>query len=206
MRRNKITWDRRTGMREGLFYFNEDPGPHIGAIDWAKYDTFISHKGDDLNLAVQIGELLHVQDINGYLDHWDPAVDGDSPELEEYLRHVIRETPSILAVITERTTTSWWVPFEVGVARETDSVIATFLQINENRNYPRELPSYLKNWPILATRRELVDWGKELADSRIPSITGKSVFREQAVRMASGFPSAREIDRLERAGIVRFVS
>ena len=205
MRRNNTTWNRGTGLREGHFYFNEDPGPNVGTIDWNQFDTFISHKGDDLQLAIRIGRLLHTLDINGYLDHWDPAVEGDSPDLEQYLRYVIRETPSILAIITERTTDSWWVPFEIGVARETDSAIATFLQVNENRNYPRELPSYLKNWPIFATPDELVTWGRDLAESRTRTITGKSVFREQAVRMSAGFPPSREIDRLEREGVVRFV-
>ena len=50
----------------------------------------------------------------------------------------------LLAIVTENTPLSWWVPFEIGVARETDSLIATFLEVNRVSTVKVELPSYLK--------------------------------------------------------------
>ena len=71
---------------------------------------------------------MYENGLNSYLDLWDSEEDGDFPELEVHLR----ETITLVAVVTEHAPTSWWVPFEVGVARETESQIATFLSVNES--------------------------------------------------------------------------
>ena len=111
-------------------------------------------------LPKEWGDLLHSWGLAGYLDRWDPAVDGDSVELEIHLRSVIRDTPCILAVVTENTPLSWWVPFELGVARETNSQIATFLLVIEDSGRQVDLPSYLRKWPILASGTELRELGR----------------------------------------------
>ena len=148
----------------------------IEVLDYKQYDTFISHKGDDTKLAIAIGGLLNKEGIRGYLDRWDSEVTGDSPALEIYIRKVIRDTPSILAVVTENTPLSWWVPFELGVARETDSQIATFLHVSENSRNVVTLPSYLKNWPILAAASELAEWANDMESARQVSSMGRSGF------------------------------
>ena len=48
-----------------------------------------------------------------------------------------------MAVVSEKTKQSWWVPWEIGVATEKDYPIATFAGDNT------ELPEYLKKWPYL---------------------------------------------------------
>ena len=204
MRRQITVWEQ-AGPSDINLFVNEPAGPNARFVTNTDYDTFISHKGQDLNLAVALGALLHANGINGYLDRWDPAVDGDSIELEEHLRGVIRDTPSILAVITENTTTSWWVPFEIGVVRETGSQIATFIEVDENRTYPRELPSYLQAWPILASYPEVVAWAKSLI--RLPPQpphTQRRILMEDTSRLSSALGSNREIHRLQREGKVRF--
>lgn len=204
MRRQITVWDS-AGRRNSNHFVNEQAPPGSGIITYTDYDTFISHKGDDLSLAEILGMLLHVSGIKSYLDQWDPEVDGDSIELETYLRGIIRDTPSILAVITENTTTSWWVPFEIGVARETESHIATFIQVDENRTDPKELPSYLRAWPILASYNEVTAWAASLI--RLPAqganIRQRLVMKE-AAQLPTSLTSDREIDRLEREGKVRF--
>ena len=103
MRRNIITWDRPSGRQTFQLFVNE-PAPFTqGSIDYRQYDIFISHKGDDTPLAEYAGGILYENGLSVYLDRWDPAVDGDSSELESHLREIIRETPSILAVVTEHT-------------------------------------------------------------------------------------------------------
>ena len=206
MRRTTHTWNTSTGRQESQLFVNEDPGYDVPILNPREYDTFISHKGDDIDVAVQVGDLIHLCGLNGYLDHWDPRVDGDSPELESHLRDVIRQTPSILAIVSESTVTSWWVPFEIGVARETKSVIATVLAVDENRATAMELPSYLKTWPILASAEELRDWAVDLANSRVKGTVGKTIFLEKAYEMSASSQTERAIDRLEREGKVRFVS
>ena len=206
MQRTTYTWNANTGRQESRLFVNEDAGPNPTILDPSEYDIFISHKGDDMELAVEVGGLIHVCGLNGYLDHWDPMVDGDSPELEIYLRNVIRQTPSILAIVSESTAMSWWVPFEIGVARETESVIATMLTVDENGSTAMELPSYLKTWPILASAEELKDWAIDLANFRVKGTVGKTVFLEKAYEMSATPQPERAIDRLEREGKVRFIS
>ena len=204
MRRNIITWDRPSGRQTFQLFVNE-PAPFTqGSIDYGEYDTFISHKGDDMALAERAGGILYESGLNGYLDRWDTTVDGDSPELEAHLREIIRGTPSILAVVTEHTPTTRWVPFELGVARETDSQIGTFLWVDERANNVVRLPSYLATWPILTSESELADWASVLSVAKQRSASGRTVFSEQTVRMSASTYGRGGINRLERLGKVRF--
>ena len=205
MRRDITTWDRPSGRRSFRLLINE-PGQHTeGSITFGEYDTFISHKGDDTTLAENVGDVLYKQGVNGYLDRWDPRVDRDSPELEVHLREIIRETPSILAVVTEHTPLSWWVPFELGVARETSSQIATLLWVDETNNQRVDLPSYLRTWPILTSEGELEGWARQLAASIYASMQGRAVLLEKAVQMSADSRGLQGIDRLINSGKVRFV-
>ena len=84
--------------------FVGEPAPTgASTITYSTYDVFISHKGDDMRIAETVGDALQHSGLSGYLDRWDPAVEGDSPELEIYLRCIIRETKTILAIVTENT-------------------------------------------------------------------------------------------------------
>ena len=151
MQRSVVTWHSPIGKQPARLYVNEQAPLLKSTIDYQQFDSFISHKGDDTEIAEEVGDILYENGLNAYLDLWDPEVDGDSPELEVHLREVIRETISLVAVVTEHTPTSWWVPFEVGVARETESQIATFLSVNELSRNVVDLPSYLMNWPIMTS-------------------------------------------------------
>ena len=199
MRRDVIAWGRHGG-RETYQHFVGEPAP-IGAstITYSTYDVFISHKGEDIRIAESVGDALQGSGLSGYLDRWDPAVEGDSPELEIYLRSIIRETKTILAIVTENTPLSWWVPFEIGVARETDSQIATFLEVNRFSTARVELPSYLKKWPILATTTSLQIWARRLAVASVSE--GRFYFAKEAPQ---GSDYADDIDSLVRSGKVVF--
>ena len=199
MRRNVITWERR-GRREAHQLLVGEPAP-VGTptMMYSIYDVFISHKGEDMRIAEAVGDELQRNGLSGYLDRWDPAVEGDSPELEDYIRRIIRETKTILAIVTENTPLSWWVPFEIGVARETDSQIATYLDVNRQSRARIELPSYLKKWPILATTPSLQIWARRLSVASVSQ--GRYYFAKEAPQ---GSDYADDIDSLVRSGKVVF--
>ena len=199
MRRNVITWDRYGGQ-EAFRHFVGEPAP-VGAsnITYSTYDVFISHKGEDVRIAESVGNALQHSGLSGYLDRWDPAVEGDSPELEDYLRRIIRETKTILAIVTENTLLSWWVPFEIGVARETDSQIATFLEVDRFSAASVELPSYLRKWPILVSSTSLQLWARQLANASV--YEGRYYFAKEAPQ---GSDYADDIGSLVRSGKVVF--
>ena len=205
MRRSTVTWDRNIGKQDFHLYVDEPAVIARRIVDLKEYDVFISHKGDDMALAEDIGEILYDNRVQSYLDRWDPAVDGDSPGLEEHIRNVIRDTPIILVVVTENTSLSWWVPFEIGVARETESQIATFLSVDETSGKTVELPSYLGKWPILARMTELRLWARAVASSsRTLPYKSRSTYIEKSMEDQFQYRSQR-IDELTRQGKVRFV-
>ena len=83
-----------------------------------RFDVFISHQGQDLVQAKLAAVVLQDAGVSTYLDVDDPAVHGDSVKLEVYLRDIIRSTQALLAIVTLNAQGSWWVPFEIGVARK----------------------------------------------------------------------------------------
>lgn len=204
MRREYLVVGSDQGRESGTIYFNEAGPPGTQPVDWAKYSTFISHKSTDLRPAQAAAGVLESTGLVGYLDRWDPNVNGDHPDLEDYLREVIRKTPSILTIVSEATNTSWWVPFEIGVARETESQIATFLVVEEN-GPTLDLPSYLRKWPILATGAELRSWCSNLRQVLEGPPSTRAIFREDIAKMSAQDSPGGEISRLERTGRIRFV-
>ena len=198
MRRNIVTWGKYVAKQSSELYFNESAQGIVRTIDYGDYDVFISHKGDDMKLAEAVGDLLKSRSVSSYLDRWDPNVSGDSADLEIYLREVIRNVPNILAVVTENTPLSWWVPFEIGVARETDSQVATFLTVNENSRVKVSLPSYLRTWPILVDASELGEWADDVASPRRMPYSARTSYFEKASQPTG-------IDRLVELNKVEFI-
>ena len=66
MRRNIITWDRPSGRQTFQLFVNEPVPFTQGSIDYGEYDTFISHKGDDMALAERAGGILYESGLSGY--------------------------------------------------------------------------------------------------------------------------------------------
>jgi len=50
--------------------------------------------------------------------------------------------------MTPNTKGSWWVPFEIGVAREAPRIITSYTNLDMT-----DLPEYLKEWPVLTGDR-----------------------------------------------------
>lgn len=111
-----------------------------------KFDIFISHYHEDLDVARKIAQVIRSVGCSAYLDLADPEVDGDSPELEIYLRTCIRQSAALYALISHQTRLSWWVPLEAGVALEQGKEVATTpLSPVAFTNYP----SYFKKKQLI---------------------------------------------------------
>lgn len=61
----------------------------------------------------------------------------------------MKDCSHLIAVVSENTEGSWWVPFEIGEATIIDNRIATF-QVGYVT-----LPEYLKKWPKMTTMEHL---------------------------------------------------
>ena len=133
----------------------------LDARQYLRNGIFISHKREDLVRAVAVGqEIMSKAKVPCYVDQLDPNVGGDSAELVTYIQEVIHQCRSLLAVVSQYTQESWWVPLEIGVALENQNHIGTF------NTDGTELPSYLWAWPTMTTGQEAVEWANATKRNR----------------------------------------
>jgi hypothetical protein len=123
-------------------------------VFFVKPITFISHKYEDTASAVSIKNRLEIyHQIECYLD----AIDENSkngPDLADYLKGKLRDCNNLIVAVSSNTKSSWWVPWEIGVASEREYPHATFSIQNT------DLPSYLKKWPYLKDMNDLDQYAR----------------------------------------------
>lgn len=144
---------------------------------------FLSHQQTDSTLALKIqGHLKNNHDIDCYLDVIDPKFDNGE-DIAAHVRKELDKCTQLLAVVSDATKASWWVPWEIGVATEKDFPLATF-----GGNV--ELPEYLKKWPYLKSTSDLdkyaeasKDASKRVLTANMESASSRStVFRGDATK------------------------
>lgn len=136
--------------------------------------VFISHKNTDSLLAARVARRVQINGIDTYLDVIDDALVKDGPDLADLLLERMSKCDQLIAVVSESTKTSWWVPWEIGVGSEKGFRMASF-----SESYV-SLPSYLEKWPDLHSDRD-VDLFCSLssrADSTIQSRT-RTILNEE---------------------------
>ena len=149
-------------MNNGVLYVDGQPVTQINLSRSAGMGSarnqpqiFVSHQRRDLETAKRVAAAISRGGPACYLDDLDPLVDGDSPGLERYLREVIGNSEALLAVVSNYTVTSWWVPMEIGVALDRSKHIGTYLA------EATDLPSYLWRWPVMDTARLASKWADD---------------------------------------------
>ena len=81
-----------------------------------------------------------------------PGVPRDGPGMASKIKRVIGRSYCLLAIVTNATNASWWVPFEIGVASETNKFLSTY-------GSPRvPMPSFLSVWPRVKDEAKLRSW------------------------------------------------
>src|SRR4051812_11438146 len=116
---------------------------------------FVSHQRADSSLAEWIAQRLSQgHQIPIYLDTIDPDAGQAGDALGEYVRSRLNDCTQLLAVVSTNTKTSWWVPWEIGIATERDYPIATFAGDRTT------LPEYLRKWPYLRSDSELDEYAR----------------------------------------------
>ena len=140
-----------------------------------KPDVFVSHKSDDEDTAKKVAETIAKCGLTAYLDIWDPNVDGDGPELVDYISSVIGCCSSLIAVVSHKTVSSWWVPLEIGIAITKDLYLGTFLASTYMK---RRFPSYLWKWPVLEDMDDLENWCRERQEAASTQLFYESLERD----------------------------
>ena len=111
--------------------------------------VFISHKQEDAQLAARIAQYFLSRKVAYYLDVIDTQLQKDGPELAEYLRFQLDSCSHLLAVLTNHSSASWWVPWEIGVATEKERYLASYVSGIVN------IPEFLHKWPYLKSEQDL---------------------------------------------------
>ncbi|MCH5051056.1 toll/interleukin-1 receptor domain-containing protein [Pectobacterium aquaticum] len=124
--------------------------------------VFISHQAGDSSIANSIERYLREKyGIESYLDIIDPTI-RNGEDLAEYIRAQLTNCTQLLAVVSEKTQESWWVPWEIGVASEKDYPLATYAG---GGFLP---PEYLRKWPYLRTQQDLDHYAQVSKTSESP--------------------------------------
>ena len=109
---------------------------------------FISHKSVDKPAALEIASYLRTRGVQSYVDVLDPQLQS-TDDITSVIVTRVRQCTHLLAITSLNTNSSWWVPFEIGVATDQDRRISTYTLEATN------LPDYLKKWPILKNKAHL---------------------------------------------------
>ncbi|MBP5957540.1 toll/interleukin-1 receptor domain-containing protein [Pseudomonas anatoliensis] len=133
--------------------------------------VFISYRHMDRAHAMAINSRLIRANIKTYLDVLDPE-SQTTDDITGVITRNITECTHLLAVVSEKTALSWWVPFEIGEATISNRRICSF------RTGPAELPLYLDKWPKLSTESDLdffIDaYREEVSNKRSMSLESMS--------------------------------
>ena len=145
-----------------------------------EYDIFVSHKGEDMCEAEKVAETISKNGLEAYLDKWDPSVNGDGVELVHHLRNRVSHCKGLVAVITEKTHASWWVPYEICMADEKKKIVSSYISdLRDHRrrpsiytkpNYLKVLPSYLWEKAILCDEDDIRKWCEQFKRSKFCSV------------------------------------
>ncbi|MFW7342262.1 toll/interleukin-1 receptor domain-containing protein [Pollutimonas sp. H1-120] len=125
---------------------------------------FLSHQKHDSETAKSVQSHLKAKHgIDCYLDVIDPGIKFGE-DIASHVRAELARCTQLLAIVSEATKLSWWVPWEIGVATEKDYPLATF-----GRGVT--IPEYLKKWPYLQTMADLDKYAKVSSTTSQRSLT-----------------------------------
>jgi hypothetical protein len=115
--------------------------------------VFISYQRADEPTALRLRKYLSSQNIDSFLDIMEPLLTREnSDNVTQIIRSGIHKCTHLMAVVSDSTRYSWWVPFEIGAATEIDRRISTF------RIGALDLPHFLKIWPVLTRDSDLAEF------------------------------------------------
>lgn len=126
--------------------------------------VFLSHKREDKTKAMEIHEYLKQNRVPSYIDVLDPELQSTN-DITTKLIERIHQCSHLMAVISNYTEKSWWVPFEIGVGTEIDKRITSF------QTSSVELPIFLQKWPVLRTKNHLDIFIQKYKEDKAVSIS-----------------------------------
>jgi hypothetical protein len=126
---------------------------------------FISHQRQDSQIARTLARNLTERRLEVYLAVIDPVASAvHGPNLGEYVLLQITKCKQFIAVVSQNTQASWWVPWEIGIATARYMPAAIFSKDEV------DLPYYLLGWPKLSSVSDL-DWYADVSTTEPDNFT-----------------------------------
>ena len=140
------------------------------------WDVFVSHTTKDDALAEEVAMCIRSFGLTAWVDSDNLAAKNDGPGMASKIQGAIIRSYCLLAVVTNATNASWWVPFEIGIAWDRNKYLSTY-------GDPRvPLPSFLAAWPHVKDREMLRSWCEEMKSKKA---TYRPTFHRAYVEVAS---------------------
>ena len=125
---------------------------------------FLSHISIDKETVIEIGEyIMKYGDIDIYLDIYDEELqqavsNGNAHAVTSHIEKGLLESTHIMCLISKETKNSWWVPYEIGFAKNSEKEISS-LRLKGNFS----LPDFLKIGKILNGTKSLNEYIEEIS-------------------------------------------
>ncbi len=126
------------------------------ALRGTTWDVFVSHRSDDDEVAEEVARCVRSYGLTAWVDSDYLHASDDGPQMASKIKRVIERSYCLMAVVTRATASSWWVPFEIGIASDMDRFLSSY------GDPVVELPSFLAAWPRVKNHGELHDWCNEV--------------------------------------------
>lgn len=122
--------------------------------EFVKHSIFISHRNLDGTFAGQIESIAKLAGLGTYIDNNDPSLQGPNSrkEVAQSINRGLEASTHMIAIISQFSRNSDWVPFEIGIAQQRGLPISAVVQ-----NGVRQ-PEYIDSLVVLKTTDELIDW------------------------------------------------
>ena len=116
-------------------------------------DVFLSYRHKDQDVALTLAGELDRAGVDVFIDFYDGTLDPADEHLDRALVSAIRNSDTMVIVVSDYTRQSWWVPWEVGVSTPYGKPRAIY-----SRGLRESLPTYLSKLRLLKDHAEVITW------------------------------------------------
>ena len=118
-----------------------------------KSDVFLSYRHSDQDIALRLAGELYKAGFDVFIDFYDGTLDPADGHIDTALVLAIRNSDTMVIVVSDDTRLSWWVPWEIGVSTPYKKPRAIYtLGLRES------LPTYLSKLRHLRNPMEVSTW------------------------------------------------
>ncbi|GGB80643.1 hypothetical protein GCM10008019_41140 [Deinococcus soli (ex Cha et al. 2016)] len=117
--------------------------------------VFISHRQSDAKTARELAFFLRSVGVDVYIEALAPISNRDPSVVTDVIDFGLNACSHLIAIISNNTRGSWWVPYEIGIAKHRPVPYGLLVLDNVT-----QLPEYLANAPIIKDNYELINWTK----------------------------------------------